>query len=320
MKRTSVVSWAIVLVAITISICADAAAPTAPHATPIICATCHVVNPLGAAYLATASQTSPAYYNNVCQSCHRPGDASAGSKPLSSADASVIFGGHTTNAGTTRLQTSHRWDGSDYSLAAGAQPPIQAAMTSGAVQGSQGRPNLRGRTGNQLACVRCHSMHLTTPNTHFTRMANDKDQMCMDCHRSRNKQSHLSGTHPVGDPVNGGVKYSDAVAAHPTKFNASPANANLANPTSDLGAKLSSTGNIVCSTCHGVHYTDSRSSTFDGASSAKGRNNYANLSSGDGYILRTDRRSGKVSASDTFDSKDKLNICTSLFPLYRKSA
>lgn len=298
MKIQSVVTWTIVLVAITIPMYAGAALPVSPHSgSGISCAQCHTPNALeqGAlvnGYLNTDTQTSPAFYNNVCQSCHRPGDAIAGSKPLSPSDASIVFGGHTTNAGTSRLQTSHRWDGSDFNLAAGAQPPILPQMTSSRLtQGTQGRANLRGRTGNQLACVRCHSVHIANnQNGHVLRMANDQDQMCLDCHRSRNQQSHLSGTHPVN------INYNST----PGAFNKPPQNTNPANATSDLGTKLTATGNIVCSTCHGVHYTDSRSSTIDGPS------NYANLSSGDGYLLRTDLHGAKVSSGEN----DKLNLCT----------
>jgi predicted CxxxxCH...CXXCH cytochrome family protein len=148
-------------------------------------------------------------------------------------------------------------------------------------------------------------MHTGTSSSNFSginvdgnalRMTNVDDKMCLDCHRSRNQQSHLSGTHPVN------INYDST----PGAFNKPPQNTNPANPTSDLGAKLTASGNIVCSTCHGVHYTDSRSSTFDGFSSEKGRGNYANLSSGDGFILRTDRRGAKVSGVED----DKLNLCT----------
>jgi predicted CxxxxCH...CXXCH cytochrome family protein len=132
------------------------------------------------------------------------------------------------------------------------------------------------------------------------RMAIDQDQMCMDCHRLRNQQSHLAGTHPVN------VNYDSAKGA----FNRpNPLNANPANPTSDLKNYFTATTpsrNVVCTTCHGVHYTDSRSSTFDGASTASGKGNYSNLSTGDGYQLHTDRRGAKV----TFPAQDKLNICS----------
>jgi predicted CxxxxCH...CXXCH cytochrome family protein len=56
---------------------------------------------------------------------------------------------------------------------------------------------------------------------------------------------------------------------------------------------------ILCSTCHSVHFADSRSSTVDGSA------NFANLSSGDGYLLRTDRR-----GIDPGARNDSANICT----------
>ena len=224
-------------------------------------------------------------YNNVCLSCHRPGDPGAGGKPITFADAANPFGTYSTSGINGQYRTSHRWDGSDTVPAAGAKPPLQSAMTSS---------SLRDRSGGQLACVRCHNQH-SNANGSFLRVANNRDQLCLDCHRSRNVSSHLQGSHPVS------VNYSSSAAAKPGLYNKKPVNANSANPTSDLGSRLISTGNtLLCSTCHGVHYTDSRSSTVDG------KDNFANLSSGDGFILRTDRRGVKVAASQ----QDKINLCT----------
>jgi len=302
MKRSFVVIWALALF-VTIPLTAGAALPTAPHnsSSGVSCQACHTATALGPDHV-TSPQSSPALFNNICQNCHRPGDAAAAAKPMAAADSSQLFVSPGTSASSTKMQISHRWDGSDDNPAAGAQPPLLAAMTSSRVnQGSQGLADLRGRSGNQLSCARCHSVHIN-PNTngHLLRVANDQDQMCMDCHRSRAQQSHLSGSHPVN------VNYNSAKVAAPDLFNTAIINANPSNPTSDLSAKLTSTGNIVCSTCHGVHYTDSRSSTFDGASSAKGRYNYANLSTGDGYLLRTDKKGAPVASGQP----DNLNICT----------
>ena len=299
MKRSCAVTWALALFTIILPITAGAATiPSPSHfglAIGINCNTCHQPQrTLGESKdLGSINRTSPAVYNNMCQSCHRTGDGFAKSKPMALVDTSAIFGDHSTESFGNLRQTSHRWDGSDTNPAAGAQPPIQAAMTTS----TNGVGNLRGRSGKQLACVRCHSPHLAGAPGAMLRMQNDQDQMCMDCHRSRNQPSHMSGTHPVN------VNYNAAQGS----FNKPPLNANPINPTSDLGARLTSTGGkLVCTTCHGVHYTDSRSSTFDGASTAKGKGNYSNLSSGDGYQLRTDRRGAKVFSG----SPDKLNICT----------
>ena len=207
MKRSYVVMWTLALFVVTIPLYAIAAIPSAPHlGSGISCPTCHTDTANGPGHI-TGPVSSPAVYNNVCQSCHRPGDGNAASKPMAAVDASQIFGGQTMSAGAKSLQISHRWDGSDTNPAAGALPPVQAAMTSN-LQGLQWSKNLRGRTGNQLACVRCHSVHIpNNKNGNDLRMANNQDQMCMDCHRSRNQQSHLSGTHPVNVNFNSSPGY-----------------------------------------------------------------------------------------------------------------
>jgi len=240
-----------------------------PHFDPAAgntCGTCHSVQ-------LTLGSTG---YNNICQSCHRPGDPAAGRKPITPADAANPFGIHSTTGISRMYQTSHRWDGSDSNPAAGAQPPTQSLMTTS---------KLRDRTSGQLSCVRCHNQH-SNANGSFLRMPNDQDQLCLDCHRSRNVQSHTGGSHPVGVIYNG------------SKAGFKPIPVNSANPSADLNNYLKN-GNVSCSTCHGVHFTDSRSSTVDGSAQ------FANLSSGDGYILRTDRRGDNPGAG--FDS---ANICT----------
>lgn len=235
------------------------------------CATCHTGH-------ITLGSTG---YNNICQNCHRPGDPAGGVRPLTLADEANPFGTHSSTGVVKQYQTSHRWSGSDMVPRAGAQPPLQAAMTSG---------SLRGRAGGELACVRCHNQH-SNANGSFLRVANDRDQLCLDCHRSRNVGSHLQGSHPVN------IDYNAAAGS----FSRPPQNANPANGSSDLGAQLVKTGNVlVCSTCHGVHFSDSRSSTADGAAQ------FASLSSGDGYLLRTDRRGAAVAAGEA----DTTNICT----------
>jgi len=301
MKRSCAVIWALALCTIIIPVSAGAVISPShlSLARGINCASCHQPHrTLGASnYQGPIDRPSPAVFNNMCQSCHRTGDGFAKAKPMALVDTSSIFGDHSTQDFGALRQTSHRWDGSDTNPRAGAQPPIQAAMTTN----TNGVGNLRGRVGKQLACVRCHSPHLTNAPGAMLRMPIDQAQMCVDCHRSRNQQSHLSGTHPVN------VNY-DAAAAK-GNFNNPPLNANPSNPTSDLSNRFTVTAparNIVCTTCHGIHYTDSRSSTFDGSSTARGKGNYTNLSTGDGYQLRTDRRGAKVSTG----TPDKLNICT----------
>ena len=246
-----------------------------PHydtASGLLCTTCHTAH-------MTLGSTG---YNNVCLSCHRTGDPAAGKRSFALGDAANPFGTYSTESKNfnKNYQTSHRWDGSDTNAAAGAQPPVQAQMTTG---------NLRGRTAESLACVRCHNQHDNSRKDGFLRVANDQDQLCLDCHRSRNTTDHTKGTHPVG------VAYP---TGNPASFNAAPVNTNPSNPTSAM--KLLN-GKVSCSTCHSVHFADSRSGTVDGSA------NFANLSSGDGNLLRTELRGATIGAG----LPDSTNLCTS---------
>ncbi|MBT0654789.1 CxxxxCH/CxxCH domain-containing protein, partial [Geobacter luticola] len=111
----------------------------------------------------------------------------------------------------------------------------------------------------------------------FLRSLNERDEMCLDCHRQRNSTSHLSGSHPVT------VSYSGAASARPAAFYSEPVNSNPGNPTSAL--KLVG-GEVLCSTCHRVHFADSASATYDSATSAR----QGHLTPSGGKLLRTDLR------------------------------
>ena len=266
----------------------DSPTPHYDPGTGYTCVTCHTTN-------LTLGSTG---YNNVCLSCHRVGDARAGNLPFTLADAANPFNNHSTTGINKMKQTSHAWTGNDVEPRAGAQKPITLLMNS---------VDLENRTGNSLACVRCHDPHRNDkscgvchdpnysnaqlgpngqlPSANFLRMSNDGDQLCMDCHRSWNVASHQLGSHPVS------INYSSAVAANPALFNKYPKNTNQANASSDLNARLTASGQqVLCTTCHAVHYADSRSSTVDGQAA------FATISSGDGFVLRTDRRSKMVVA------------------------
>ena len=279
MKRMTAVTLAFILYALSMPF--TACAVDAPHYDPaqgFTCATCHTGH-------ITLGSTGSAGYNNLCLSCHRPGNPTAGKNPFTPADAADPFGIHSTVGPARPQQTSHRWDGSDIVPQAGAQPPIQAALTSN---------HLRAYSNFGLTCVRCHNSHLNTYGN-FLRIPNTQDQLCLDCHRTRNVSSHLQGSHPVT------VNYDSVAAAKPGRFNRPPVNTNPGNPTSNLDLQLTKTNRILlCSTCHGVHYTDSRSSTVDG------RDNFASLSSGDGYLLRSDRRGVRKAVGQA----DSSNLCT----------
>ena len=79
----------------------------------------------------------------------------------------------------------------------------------------------------------------TGQGRHFMRADNDRHQLCNDCHRSRVVTNSMFGSHPVGIPVTTGLYYKAAT-----------------NLVFEPG-----TTNIVCMTCHQVHYA----STSDGS-------------------------------------------------------
>ncbi|GAM07815.1 geobacter CxxxxCH...CXXCH motif protein [Geobacter sp. OR-1] len=232
--------------------------PDAPHssASGFTCIACHASHPV----------LGGTGYNNICLNCHRPGFPRGGGKPFTEADMANPFGTFTSTRNGSVFQTSHAWQGSDSVSAAGALPPLQAGLTS-----------VRTKTGGQLACVRCHNQH-SNANGSFLRVANDQDQLCLDCHRQRNTTDHKAGTHPVG------IDYAARAAGNP-KFKGFSASS---------GLKLVS-GKVLCSSCHGVHYTDSRAGT------AKTAAGYNNLSTGDGNLLRTALRGAQPNSP---------NLCT----------
>ena len=247
-----------------------ALAVTSPHTTSLGCLGCH--------YDSTNFLLGITGVNNLCITCHNPSLMTKGfipqdiANPFNSTDLGLYQ--------SKKKQTSHNWAAPLHVPAAGATTPVNSDMQA-----------LKATKQGVISCASCHNQHAasaTNPNPDLLRFPNGSDQLCFDCHRSRNTTDHTKGTHPVA------VNYATTVAAHPTAFYSPPRNANPANPTSAM--KLAS-GQVICSTCHGVHFTDSNARTFDNASSST----FGRLSSSQGYLLRTDMRGGTANA---------INICT----------
>ena len=248
----------------------------APHGTAsgFVCATCHATH---------REQLGAPGYNNICLSCHRAGFPKGGQRPFSVADAANPFGTMTTVAPAAAYQTSHNWSAPEVSPAAGAGKPLLPQMTTA---------KLSAKSGNRLACIRCHNQH---DNSYppFLRVDNSRDQLCLDCHRVRNTRNHTAGSHPVNFNYTGATSQ---VKTKPAMFNNPPVNANPGNSTSDLAARLAKKGGtLLCTTCHGVHYSDSASATYDSYTS------YYSLTRGDGNLLMTDMRGATA---------DGTNLCT----------
>ncbi|MFZ2949395.1 MAG: CxxxxCH/CxxCH domain-containing protein, partial [Desulfuromonadaceae bacterium] len=131
-------------------------------------------------------------------------------------------------------------------------------------------------------------------NAPYLRMQNDQDQMCRNCHRTRDVISHTAGSHPVN------ISYSSSASAKAKIADGSLLATPVQTPTAIPGkysqAKLVN-GMVLCSTCHGTHGTDSRSSTFDIVTSIT----FRPLSASKGYLLRVDAYGKTV---------NDVNICT----------
>ncbi len=221
------------------------------------CNACHTPNPV----LKTTG------FNNLCISCHKVGKT-AERRPFEPGDLANPYG---TTPGFPKIgtQSTHNWEApSDGTSPSGAQPPLNSSLASGYLA-----------AGNVVSCNVCHNIKLSTPTDNLLRIDNSSDQICVDCHRSRNNTTADAGSHPVM------ISYSAAVAADPTHFNKMPVNANPANYTSDLGKYLKN-GQVVCMTCHNPHYADSSSATLDNLSSVRP---VMKLKASKGTLLRTDR-------------------------------
>ncbi|WP_170232846.1 CxxxxCH/CxxCH domain c-type cytochrome [Desulfuromonas acetexigens] len=149
-----------------------------------------------------------------------------------------------------------------------------------------------------MTCTRCHDPHklkdgfnLEASTNKLLRM-NSPDAMCLDCHRDWNMAGNRGLlTHPL-------VKdYPAFVAAEANKFKYKSVDgynsATLVLPSNEGSGQVrmvynsvdaTGTGsgpmNVSCTSCHGVHFTDSDSSTVDGKGKA--------LNSGDGKLLLSD--------------------------------
>ncbi|MSN24671.1 MAG: CxxxxCH/CxxCH domain-containing protein [Geobacter sp.] len=256
----------------------SAFAIVAPHTntTQVGCSSCH-----------NATASAPTSFSNMCVTCHKPGSANVNVTAIFyQSDAANIynrFNGFSSGIAPAKLKfTSHNWAGSEDAPQAGASRPTNVVLNPATL-------------GTNLSCARCHNVHLArssaTNSAPFLRSLNDNDQMCRDCHRTRDTSSHLLGSHPVN------FRYTSATSkavTKPAEYFVPPRNANPANPTAAM--KLVN-GKILCTSCHAVHYADSNSGTVDGRSS------WANLSSSRGMLLRTDTF-GKT------DAISSVNICT----------
>ena len=210
-----------------------------PHGSSnqINCEQCHITHGSMGDILTNAPDS---LISTLCLSCHTPGGWVNMTKVMSSSERAVpgISG------------TSHSWNVETLNSNYGAQSPQTQTLLDHIT------------ADGKITCATCHNPHDNT-NSPFLRLDNSADALCLDCHRQRNMTTTKTYTgnmlsHPVGIALP-----TDTTLFHnpPLDTNGNPQPSD-GNTTNDYQFGAGST--IMCTTCHGVHYTDSDSNTPDG--------------------------------------------------------
>ncbi len=201
----------------------------------ISCEQCHIAhNTLGEVLI----DATDGLVATLCLSCHTPGGWVGMSKVLSAAEIAV----------PGSQGTSHAWGVPALSPALGAEAPQSAILLD----------HLAG--DGTITCATCHDPHSNSIPP-FLRLDNSTNALCLDCHRQRNTASVRTYTgndlsHPVGQALAVGAGYHNPPLD--VDGNPQPSDGNLTNDLVLVG------GAVQCTTCHGVHKTDSDSGTVDG--------------------------------------------------------
>ena len=252
-----------------------------PHSTTdgVKCNSCHTLHAAPG-----SSLTNDASNANLCISCHTALGA-ASSKPL----AGVMQ----ANVGA-RTGNSHRWDAAMPAVS----NPGNAYGLRAAADLSDATLRLKlTQFSNAITCSVCHNQHSQTlepwdpsaPATgygrHFMRITNDLNNLCEDCHYYRTPASGQTDvrtwdgnkkSHPV---VKIFTNDAGRDVTDTTQFNNAPLEPSAASWAAQTGARYhlsggtdgNPTNNMVvdsgkrirCLSCHGMHYTDSNSTTVD---------------------------------------------------------
>lgn len=239
MKKSPLLILFIASVSLILSAAHPAYAVDAPHDTlsnNIHCKNCHVPHQsLGD--IITAQSDS--LISTLCISCHTWGGWPGMTKPFADAMKAV--------PGTSG--TSHGWDVDTANAQYQTHGPSSAVIAD----------HLRS---GKVTCTTCHDPHNNT-NPHFLRVDNATNALCLECHAERNVsdvRTYTPGTtysHPVGVALPATSSFHNPPLD--TDGNPQPSDGNTTNDFL-LGAG----GEVYCTTCHGVHYTDSDPGTVDG--------------------------------------------------------
>ncbi len=263
-----------------------------PHNfTSNLCNNCHALH-----NAAGASLTTRANVNDLCVSCHT-GSGSASAKPFDPTDQANPGVSGTSHKWSGAMPATSA-PGNQYGLRAYADianVEMKARLATFCTKDTNGNC-----TSYNLACPVCHDPHSQSvtpwdPNApssytfgsgdgrHLQRMANDLNQLCEDCHYYRTSASAPGGvsqtdvrtwdgnkkSHPVNMTLTSGAAYNatplePAAAGWAAQTGAPRYHQNGGTDTNATNnIVFDSTGKIRCLSCHGIHYTDSDSSTVD---------------------------------------------------------
>lgn len=210
-----------------------------PHGTTnsIYCEECHINHASMGDILINATDS---LVSTLCLSCHTPGGWVGMTMTFSSSLKA--------NPGTSG--TSHAWDVDTANAAAGATTPASQTLLDHLT------------ADGKITCATCHDPHKNTVSP-FLRLDNSADQLCLDCHSPRNQASVRTYTgDTLSHPIGAVLPSASATYHNPpldTDGNPQPSDGNTTNDFV-LGAG----DTIKCTSCHGIHYTDSNSGTVDG--------------------------------------------------------
>ncbi len=255
---------------------------------------------------------------NVCLKCHDtvPGNTTLlndGNPHLynTAIKSDAMFSaGDASNRYNTAVagdDNSHNWATSPTNAAAGATNPSRTLHPT--MAGNRGRNTLT------LNCARCHNTHgaydldvnpnlLVDSDDRSTIMA--VDDLCTACHTDFSSAVSLPGndgllTHPLlntaqlavvqADEIDG-PKYIDMAGTLPLYDNLDP----YANNVQLIN------GGVSCMSCHGLHFTDSNSSTPDGP---------LTVGVGDGLLLRSDGPTSTAGGDRNATAQLRSNLCQS---------
>ena len=218
-----------------------ATAVDSPHdpTNNIYCGQCHITHATQGDILINATDS---LVSTLCISCHTPGGWIPMAKAISGSMKADPSGG---------TGSSHAWDVDTASVTYGATTPSSQVLLD------------HLRADGKITCSTCHDPHENTTSP-FLRLDNTANALCLDCHSSRSHNVDSIRTYtgtPRSHPVMSALPATSTYHNPPLDADGSPQPSD-GNTTNDFA--LGGSNEIYCTSCHGVHYTDSNSGTVDG--------------------------------------------------------